>query len=189
MRFGLVAVVGLMVAVGAQAQQGSPPSTAQLSKDVETIRTSISASSCPGQLTAQQQANGGSMSVWTIAQNDPNGLNALNKPGLGVRVGFQGGTAIRSLELRVSYLPPGLRSIPTDAKPVTTDMRESEKTFVLQEKDAMHVEGDLLVGPAATITRVRLMSVTYANGSVWHPSSADACSVVPSKYMLVEAKK
>jgi hypothetical protein len=182
MRVFVMAVAGLMVAAVGQAQQATV-STTQPSHIV------VVAAGCPGQLTAQQQANGGSMSVWTIAQNDPNGPNDLNKPGLGVRVGFQGGAAIRSLELRVSYLPPGLRSIPTDAKPVTTDMRESEKTFVLQEKDAMHVEGDLLVGPAATITRVRLMSVTYANGSVWHPSSADACSVVPSKYMLVEAKK
>jgi hypothetical protein len=67
--------------------------------------------------------------------------------------------------------------------------QEKAKTFNLDREAAMRVGGDLLVGPAATITRVHLMSATFADGSVWHASSEDACSIVPSKFMLVEAKK
>jgi hypothetical protein len=89
--------------------------------------------------------------------------------------------------LRVSYLPQGLRLMPVDPKQGTKDMRESDKTFVLQQKAAMHVVGDLLVGPAATITYVHLMSVTYADGSVWHAPSPDACTVVPNRVMEVAA--
>ena len=182
MRFGLVAVAGLMVAAVGQAQTRGANAIPASQYAVVTV-------GCPGQLTAQQQAKGAGMTVWTMAQGDPNGLNDLNKPGLGVRVGFQGGKApIRSLELQVSYLPPGLRYIPTDQRQAVKDMRESDKTFVLQEKDVTQVAGDLLVGPAATITRVHLMSVTYADGSVWHPSSADACSVVPNRVMEVATK-
>ena len=182
MRFGVVAVAGLMVAAVGQAQTGSA-STAQLSQYV------VVGAECPGQLTAQRQAKGVE-TVWTVAQEDEGAKNQTNKSGLGVRVAFQGvKTPMHSLELRVSYLPQGLRLMPVDPKQEAKDMRESDKTFVLQQKAAMHVVGDLLVGPAATITRVHLMSVTYADGSVWRAPSADACSVVPSGYMLVEAKR
>lgn len=191
MRFGIVAALGLMAAVSAvgaqQAKTSSSASTAQLTKQVETIQASMDASACPGQLTAQQKASGG-QTVWTTSQNSWNAQSDGNKPGLGVRVAFQGAKTIRSLELRVSYLPPGLRFIPTDVKQTAMDMRESDKTFVLQEKDGLRVVGDLLVGPAATITRVHLMSVTYADGSVWHPSNDEQCSVVPNRVMEVAAK-
>jgi hypothetical protein len=104
-------------------------------------------------------------------------------------VAFQGVKApVRSLELRVSYLPSGLRVMPVDPKQGTKDMRESDKTFVLQQKAGVHVVGDLLVGPAATITRVHLMSVTFSDGSVWRAPSADACSVVPNGVMEVAAR-
>jgi hypothetical protein len=139
-------------------------------------------------LTAQRQATGG-QTVWTIAQEDKGIKDRANKPSLGVHVAFQGAkTPMHSLELRVSYLPQGLRLMPVDPKQGTKDMRESDKTFVLEQKAAMHVVGDLLVGSAATITRVRLMSVTFADGSVWRAPSADACSVVPSGVMQVAAK-
>jgi len=89
-------------------------------------------------------------------------------------------------------MPLGLRRVPV--APETTNAKddspqERAKTFNLDREAAMKIGGDLLVGPAATITRVRLISVTYADGSVWHPSSEDVCSVEPSKYMLVEAKR
>ncbi len=181
MRFGVVAVACLMVAAVGQAQTGSA-STAQFSQYV------IVGANCPGQLTAQQQARGG-QTLWTIAEEDQGAKNEANKAGLGVHVAFHDlKTPVHSLELRVSYLPQGLRLMPTDPKQGTKDMRESDKTFVLQQKAAMHVVGDLLVGPAATITRVHLMSVTYADGSVWRAPSADACSVVPNRMVEVAAK-
>ena len=181
MRVFVMAVAWLMVAAGAQAQQGSA-STAQLSQNV------VVGGECPGQLTAQRRPTAGE-TIWTAAQEDKSAKDQANKPTLGVHVAFQGvKTPVRSLELRVSYLPSGLRVMPVDPKQGTKDMRESDKTFVLQQKAGVHVVGDLLVGPAATITRVHLMSVTFSDGSVWRAPSADACSVVPNGVMEVAAR-
>jgi hypothetical protein len=52
----------------------------------------------------------------------------------------------------------------------------------------MHVNGDLMVGPAATITRVHLISATFADGSVWHAANANACSIEPNRVLPVDAK-
>jgi hypothetical protein len=181
MRVFVMAVAGLLVAGVGQAQTGSA-STAQLSQYV------VVGTNCPGQLTAQRRPTAGE-TVWTVAQEDKGEKDQANKPSLGVHVAFQGvKTPMRSLELRVSYLPSGLRLMPVDPKQGTKDMQESDKTFVLQQKAAVHVVGDLLVGAAATITRVHLMSVTFADGSVWRAPSADACSVVPNGVMEVAAK-
>jgi hypothetical protein len=183
MRIGIVAVAGLMVAAVAQAQTGGA-STAQLSQYV------VTGSACPGQLQARQQATGGA-TVWTTALEDQKD-KADGKPnGLGVHVDFQGAkTAIKTLELRVSYEPLGLKRMPVT--PGTNGFAgstpEREKNFNLDREAAMRVDADLLVGPAATITRVHLMSATFADGSVWHAPTQNACSVVPSRIVLVKSK-
>jgi hypothetical protein len=193
MRFGLVAVVGLTVAgmSGAAAQQANTPSAMPATVEQVQPRYAVVGVGCPGVLQARQQATGGG-TVWTTALEDEHDDTA-RPGGLGIHVDFAGvKTAVKSLELRVSYMPLGLRRVPV--APETTNAKddspqERAKTFNLDREAAMKIGGDLLVGPAATITRVRLISVTYADGSVWHPSSEDVCSVEPSKYMLVEAKR
>jgi hypothetical protein len=77
---------------------------------------------------------------------------------------------------------------PTVTNAVRAQPQERAKTFNLDREAAMRIGGDLLVGPAATITRVHLVSATFADGSVWHAPSDDACTVVPSRRMLVASK-
>ena len=211
MRIGIVAILGLMAGVGAASAQQAKPATvtegppAQIEADLqaqkaaalrslETMKFEMAGKACPGQLQAQQQATGGG-TVWTTAYED-RGDKAewiVRPRGLGIHVEFANAkTAVKGLELRVSYLPLGLRSVPLGAQLTNGAERspqEKVKTFNLDREAAMHVGGDLLVGPAATITHVHLMSVTFADGSVWRASSDDQCSIVPSKFMLVEAKK
>ena len=184
MRIGLVAVVGLMaVAAGTQAQQPGVM-LGQASRYVEVT------AGCPGQLMARQQASGFG-TVWTLAQDEGAIHGTLH--GLGIHVEFAATkTAVKALELRVSYLPPGPRSMLVDPKLTNTVEKSPEertKTFNLDREAAMRIGGDLLVGPAATITRVRLISATFADGNVWRAANEDQCSIEPSKYMLVEAKK
>ncbi|HEY4010898.1 MAG TPA: hypothetical protein VGM11_12160 [Acidobacteriaceae bacterium] len=181
MRFGAVAVVGLMAAAVAQAQTGSA-STAQASRYV------IVGSGCPGQLMARQQTNGVG-TVWATALEDKDKKDRSRAPGsMGVHVEFEGAkTNVQALELSVSYLPPGMRLMPVDPKQRTKDTREDRKTFVLKQEAAMHIDGDLMVGPAATITRVHLASVTYADGSMWRAPSEDACTVEPNRVLPVNA--
>lgn len=183
MRIGIVAVAGLMAAAGAQAQQGGV-NQAQLSQYV------VTGSACPGQLMARQQATGGA-TVWTTAFEDQKDKAQAKPNGLGVHVDFQGAkTAIKALDLRVSYEPLGLKRVPVapGTNGFASSAAEREKNFNLDREAAMRVEGDLLVGPAATITSVHLMSATFADGSVWHAPSLNACSVVPSKLVLVKSK-
>ncbi|HZQ44803.1 MAG TPA: hypothetical protein VFA99_16225 [Acidobacteriaceae bacterium] len=212
MRFGIVAVAGLMVAAGAaQAQQvkAAEPQlpTAQQTKAIvaRAVQTAVpgavpakglvivSGPTCPaGLLRADQQATGGA-TLWTTAQEDEGDKEALlRRPtGLGVHVDFQGTTSpVKALELRVSYEPLGLKRVP--AGPGTNgfvnNSREREKNFNVDREAAMRIRADLLVGPAATITRVHLMSATFADGSVWRAPTPDACSVVPNRFMRVKSK-
>src|ERR1700744_1958915 len=166
MRIGMVAVAGLVMAAGAQAQQGGVNQT-QLSGYV------VTGSTCPGALTAQQKATGGA-TVWTTAREDQKESADGKSNGLGVHVEFQGAkNAIKALELSVSYEPLGLKRVPVT--PGTNGFAggtsEREKNFNLDREASMRVDADLLVGPAATITSVRLVSATYADGSVWHAPS------------------
>lgn len=183
MRFGLVAVVGLIVAAGAQAQQGGVSA-------VPASRYAIVTAGCPGQLLARQQATGGA-TVWTTALEDQKDPAQAKPSGLGVHVEFEGAkNAIKALELRVSYEPLGLKRVPVapGTNGFATSTTEREKNFNLDREAAKRVDADLLVGAAATITRVHLMSATFADGSVWHTPSENACSVVPSRIVLVKSK-
>lgn len=205
MRFSAVAVMGLMVAAGvARAQQKAPEAQTptdkqtpaeQQQKAMVILQGTVSVvpgSVCPGALRASQQATGGEIMVWTKSPGDYETFPGTRAQGLGVHVEFEhAGSRVKSVELRVSYLPLKLRSMPVDAMtatPVTMPEMEREKTFVLDRVAGTRVGGDLLVGPAATITRVRLVSVTYEDGSTWHEPVNGACAVVPSRIMLVAGK-
>ena len=96
---------------------------------------------------------------------------------------------VQAMELSVSYLPAGSRVMPIEAGTDSKNAKESKKTFVLQQEAARRFDATLMVGPAATFPLVHLVSATFADGNVWHASSEDVCSVEPSKYMLVEAKR
>jgi len=179
MRIGIVAVAGL-IAAGAQAQTGKVGATTQASRYV------IEGPGCPGALRAQHQPTMGK-TIWTVALEDKNKKDQGRAPAsMGLHVVFESArTQPRSAELSVSYLPLRLKAMPIESDKA----QELKKTFALAAEDKDRLDGDLMVGPAATITRVHLMSVTFADGSVWHAPSEDACSVAPALYMPVEAKK
>lgn len=185
MRVFVVAVAGLMVAAAGQAQQGK-------TNEAQASRYVFAGAGCPGMLTASQHATGGA-TVWTTALEDQKDNDTANaKPkGLGVHVEFQGvKTPVKTLELRVSYEPLGLKRVPVapGTNGFVNRTTEREKNFNLDREAAMRLDADLLVGPAATITRVHLMSATFADGSVWRAPTQDACSVVPNRVVLVNKK-
>ena len=208
MRCGAVAVVGLMVAAGAgQAQQvqakdpqipvqiqknAVPPTVQQQQNKAIVILNGIETSlnGCPGALHASQQTTGVA-TVWTIALEDPS-VSAARPHGLGIHIDFQGRkTPVKALKLRVDYLPLGLERMeiaPAITNTVAIEPRERSKTFDLDREAAMRIDANLLVGPAATVTRVHLVSATFADGSVWRAPTGDACTVVPSRFMPVAAR-
>src|ERR1700744_5878965 len=190
MRIGMVAVAGLVMAGGGRGRTGGVRAQQSSVTQTQLSQYVVTGSACPGQLQARQHATGGA-TVWTTALADQKGPAQAKASGLGVHVEFEGAkTAIKALELRVSYEPLGLKRVPVapGTNGFATSATEREKNFNLDREGAKRVDADLLVGPAATITRVNLMSATFADGSVWHAPSPNACSVVPSRIVLVKAK-
>lgn len=192
MRVFVMAVAGLMVAAGVQAQQ-STQAQQKAEKGLKDLQAAMVARECPGVLRVQHQPTGPTM--WTVALEDKGPDNqAQRMKGPGLHVEFDGvldgvRERVNALELSVSYLPAGLRVTPVEADMQSASAKESKKTFVLQQEAAGRVDADLLIGPAATITRVHLVSATFADGYVWHATGEDVCSVAPSLYMPVEAKR
>ena len=195
MRLGAVAVLGLMMAAAgaAQEQQGKAPEpqlqTEQQHKTSVILQGVVTALSgaCPaGALRARQQTVGGA-TMWTTAQEDLGRKYQGRAPGsMGVHVNFDSVTnPVESVELSVSYLPLKLRVMPVAA---AADNSDPKKTFVLKQAAALKIDGDLMVGPAATIQTVHLISVTFADGTIWRAPNEDSCTVVPSRMLLVDKK-
>lgn len=138
---------------------------------------------CPGSLTARHQ--GGPVVHWTLAREDQYRPDAKASGHAGLHVALASPKAVRQIELAIDFVPPGARVSPVDLAELD-NRREQSRTFDLSSSDdARTVDGDLLLGPVFKITRVRLLSVKYADGSSWQSRS---CSVVPSLYMPVVAK-
>ena len=179
MRLGTVA--GLMIAMVTMAQA--------VSAGVTPTKNVVAGTKCPGWMRADQHTIGGQRTLWTTSfeDKDKKGTWWPVLGTLGVHVEFQGTeTRARSLEFSVSYLPAGVREVSgAGAK----GAQEMKKTYALTGGDKARVEGDLLVGPASTVTRVHLVSATFADGSEWHAASEDACSVQPMRVMAVDGKE
>jgi len=179
MRLGGIA--GLVIAMTVTAQP--------LSGGV-TPAKGLVATRCPGWLHANQHDVGGARTVWTTAFEDKDKKDKWwpEAGSMGVHVNFTSAQKpLQSMEFSVSYLPPGLHEMPanTEGKSVP----ELKKRYSLATRDRVRVEGDLLVGPASAVTRVRVTGATFADGSVWQAASEDACGVEPTRVLAVEGKE
>jgi len=155
-----------------------------------TPTKSVAGTKCPGLLRANQHAVGGERTQWTGALEDKDKHPFPVMGTMGVHVVFQGTeTRARSLEFSVSYLPAGLRKMKVDPGADGTSPQTMKKTYALTGGNKARVEGDLLVGPASTVTCVHLVSATFADGSAWHATSESECSVEPNHVMAVDGKE
>ena len=186
----LLAATATPILAQAQAQRQFPvPSAATMRPSPPQIFTGTNGGTCPIRMTAQRQDAG--QTLWTIALEDEQGPKAETaiRPGdAGVHVELTGfrEKAIQQVRLAVYFLPRGTRALPV----AESQTDATRKTFDLAAPDgfASKLTGDLLVRHAATITRVRLLSITYANGSTWHPSSSASCNIEPNRFILVGSR-
>lgn len=164
--FGLAAV--LVQAASAQALMSSP----------------VPAAECGVGLYAQQRASG--VTVWTTALEDQ-AQTPSDKSG--VHVVVMPKQAVREVTLRVTFLPYGLRAVPTDSF-AKKDMHEESRTFHLSAKDAAEkkLTGDLLLGRVSGVKSVAVESIEFADGSSWKAPRENPCSVAPSGYVPVNAE-
>jgi len=172
----------LMVVTMAVAQPGS--------RGVTPAKNVAAGTKCLGWMRADQRTVGGQRTLWTAALEEKNKHLFAVLGTMGVHVVFQGTeTRARSLEFSVSYLPAGLRKMQVDPEADGKGPQAMKKTYVLTGGDKARVEGDLLVGPASTVTRVHLVSATFADGSAWHAENDSVCSVEPNRVMAVDGKE
>lgn len=149
----------------------------------------VAATRCPVVFRADQHDVGGGRTVWTVAFEDRDKKDKWwpESGSMGVHVVFAGARSpMRSLEFSVSYLPPGTHVMPA---PDAMSASELKKSYTLMAHDRVPLYGDLLVGPASMITRVRLVGATFADGTAWHAASDTQCSVEPSRVLPVDGKE
>jgi hypothetical protein len=145
---------------------------------------------CPVGMFAQQRAS--SQTVWTVSLEDANPLQHVDQlrpgdVGVHVELNARNKSPIGNVELEVYFVAPGNRVLPVADATSPADLK---KTFHLSVGSGagLKLAGDLLVGPAAGITRVHLLSIDYADGTSWRANSDNACSVEPSRFVLVNAR-
>jgi hypothetical protein len=148
---------------------------------------------CPVGFTAQHQ--GSPAAIWTTSLEDANKSAAeLKKLHSGVHVDLHAPhKEIKQAELAVFFLPPGTRALPVTGSQFAASPEpasEMHKNFSLVSgKDPSHqLDGDLLLGPVASITHIKLLHVIYSDGTEWKAHNSDTCSIKPSLYMPVDAK-
>jgi hypothetical protein len=143
---------------------------------------------CPVGLYANM--NPTTATIWTTALEDQS--NAAPTAGKAAPSGIHVEVSstkksIDQIELRVHYVPVGLRAMPLQS---TSNLPDATKTFNLAAADggALQLNGNLLVGPAATIQRVTVLSIRYADGSAWQPTAKQSCAAAVDHLMLINAK-
>jgi hypothetical protein len=182
-------VLALLAATSALGQvQTQTPKLSQPPDASTTLPAHVTVSgNCPVGMFAERRDSG--QTLWITSFEDEHQSQKLNpsKPGnTGVHVDLNshGKATIRQVEVAVYYVAPGTRALPVTSDGTSADLR---KTFSLSAENgaALKLAGDLLIGPAAGITRVHLVSIEYADGTSWHAATDNACSVEPSRFVLV----
>ena len=171
--------------------------TGSLAAQTSPVTTALHASAtydsgCPVGMAARQKGAG--QTLWTIALEDQrDAVRAANakRGGMGVAVELKAEKehGIREAVFEVSYLLPEARAMLIDRPGLPKGAELKKKTFSLSADDAgtLKLVGDLLVGRAAMIDRVHLVSLSYADGGQWHARNAGSCTIEPSRVVLVDA--
>jgi hypothetical protein len=93
--------------------------------------------------------------------------------------------AFREAKVAVSFLVSPKGAMLLGSAPTT-----ETRTFDLSAGDdpAAELERSLLLGAGVSVTRVKLLSLTYADGTVWEPGGSYNCSVRVSHFLPVASR-
>ena len=141
--------------------------------------------SCPVGMTAQRQAAGATQ--WVISFEDSGNPSRLPPGKMGVRVSLKTSKdrAFREAKVAVSYMvsPSGAMLLGG----VPSAQTRTFNLFASDDPDA-ELERSLLLGFGVSVTRVKLRSLTYADGTVWQPDGNYNCSVRVSHFLPVASR-
>ena len=135
-------------------------------------------SGCPVGFFASRQATGQIMSAGDAKQAGPAQglhltLNHLTEP------------AIESIEITVYGVSSKARVLPAGPTP-----EDVSKTFELRRSAGSNSlsDADVWMHNVGSLSRVDLISITYADGTSWHATENFKCRAVPSNFLLVDSK-
>jgi hypothetical protein len=137
---------------------------------------------CPVGMTAEQKATGATQ--WIVSLEDSRNPSRIPPGKMGVHVALKapGDWKFRSAKVEVAYVVP-----PAGMMLVDGNQSTETRTFDLSssEDPTQELERSLLIGSGVSITRVKLLGLTYADGTVWQPGSMYSCSVRVSHFLPV----
>jgi len=161
-----------LAATAGLAQAPAPPSAANTTYTIESSSTT-----CPiGFAATRRPGTGAAMSADTQQQPGP-------AQGLHLVLTHDDKPAIQSITVTVYAVPPTLRALPLAATPDDTISR----TVELNRQpgyDSLR-EANVWMHKVGSISRVDLISITYADGTTWHSTPNLQCRVTPSNFVLV----
>jgi hypothetical protein len=179
----------LLIATTAFAQNQTTPAK-QFPIPNTSVHRTIPFNACPVGMAAQR-SNTGQLLTWTVSLEDspqaPKALAARTaSAALHVQLNAHDHTtSLRQVELAVYYVAPGSRLLPIETTAPPADLK---KTFDLAADGgaSLQLTANLLIGPASNITRVHLLSITYADGTSWTAASDTICSIEPNRFLRVD---
>lgn len=136
-------------------------------------------SGCPVGFFASRQGTSQVMRASDAAQAGP-------AQGLHLILDHFNAPAIQSVEVTVYGVSPRAVILPAGSRSSDT----ISKTFELQRKagSSSLSDADVWMHNVGSLSRVDLISISYADGTTWHASESYRCRVVPSNFVLVGSK-
>lgn len=138
----------------------------------------LAVTGCPVFLSASQRA---------LPQQVETGTPATVRPAQGLTVTMTGLRALRikSAEVVAHALSPRNRAVLT----LNADDADITRPFHLEAKDGGGFSSDLWMDGVTSIRWIEVKSITYSNGTVWHESETQRCSVRPNPFVLVSSAR
>lgn len=133
---------------------------------------------CPVNLSASQRS---------LPQQVETGSLVPATPAQGLTITLSGRRAfhIASAEVVAHALAPKDRAVLT----ATSDDADVVRPFHLEAKDGGSFSSDLWMEGVTSIRWIEVKSITYSNGTVWHESETQRCSVRPNPFVLVSSAR
>jgi hypothetical protein len=137
------------------------------------------ASGCPVSLSAERRSD-----MMMLRTGDSRLKNSAQ--GLRITFNHRDEPQIESAEITVYGLTSKLRVLPAS----TSSSDEVSKTFELRRTKGSEglQEASVWMHKVGSLTRVELISITYADGTTWRKSQSSQCQAVPSALLLIRGK-
>jgi hypothetical protein len=156
------------------------PSNPLALKSLGTLVLPATNSGCPVGFYASRQANG------QILNRASDAKQAGPTQGLHLMLNHLSGPAIQRIEVTVYASSLKLRALPLDASSPET----ISKTFSLERQTGASSlsDADVWMHQVGSVRWADLISITYADGTTWHPTETLKCRAIPSNFLLVGSR-